>query len=113
MSKKKRKSNNPAKSLAKTGAQNGNKASNHAVDSPESTNTVSKMKRFLSLTGVVLLLALYLLTFILAIADNSASLQLFYASVVATILIPILIWGYTLIYRLFNKENKEDNRQGT
>lgn len=71
---------------------------------------VSRMKQVLSSIGIVLLLALYLITFVLAITDNSASLQLFYASVVATIVIPTLIWIYTSVFRMLNRKDEGEQK---
>ena len=114
------KSVSSAKQDAKSSKSTVSSAKQEADEKPVQGNTngtqgestASRMKQAMSLTGVVFLLALYLLTFVLAITDNSASLQLFYASVVATIVIPVLIWGYLVIYRLMNKEDgKEGNRE--
>lgn len=70
---------------------------------------MKKIKQILALIGVILLAALYVTTLILAITDNSGTMNMFFASVVATIIIPVLIWAYTLIYRLTrgNKDSDE------
>lgn len=65
---------------------------------------MKKVKQILALMGVLLLVALYLTTLVFAITDNSGTMELFFASVVATILIPVLLWAYTFIYRLFKKK---------
>ena len=72
---------------------------------------MKKVKQILALIGVILLAALYITTLILAITDNSGTMNMFFASVVATIIIPVLIWAYTLIYRLTrgNKDSDEKN----
>lgn len=72
---------------------------------------MKKVKQILALIGVILLVALYVTTLILAITDNSGTMNMFFASVVATIMIPVLIWAYTLIYRLTrgNKDSDEKN----
>lgn len=72
---------------------------------------MKKVKQILALIGVILLVALYVTTLILAITDNSGTMNMFFASVVATIMIPVLIWAYTLIYRLTrgNKASDEKN----
>ena len=68
---------------------------------------MKKGKRVLAIVGVVLLVAMYLATIILAIVDSSDSMRMFYASIVATILIPVLIWVYTFIYKLFRRGDSE------
>ena len=60
---------------------------------------LDKMKRILALAGAVLLAGLYLITLILAFADPTASKDWLKASVVCTVVIPIFLYAYLLIYR--------------
>ena len=64
---------------------------------------MKKVKQILAILGVVLLLGLYVITLIMAITDNTSTMSMLEASVVATILIPILMWAYSFIYRLLKK----------
>lgn len=64
---------------------------------------MKKLKQILAILGVVLLLGLYVVTLIMAITDNTSTMSMLEASVVATILIPILMWAYSFIYRLLKK----------
>lgn len=64
---------------------------------------MKKIKQILAILGVVLLLGLYVITLIMAVTDNTSTLSMLEASVVATILIPILMWAYSFIYRLLKK----------
>lgn len=68
---------------------------------------MSKTKRILALLGVILLAALYLSTLFFAIFDSLNTMWLFKASIAATILLPVLLYAYTLFYRLSHK-NKDD-----
>lgn len=70
---------------------------------------MKKVKQIFAIITIILLLSLYIITFICAITDNTGTMQIFFTSVVATILIPVLIWAYTFIYRLIkgNKNNDE------
>lgn len=69
---------------------------------------MKQIRRILALSGVVLLIILYLLTLYCAIFDTSHGMVMFKASVTCTILLPILLWGYTVIYRLAKgKDEKE------
>lgn len=61
----------------------------------------------MAIIGIILLVSLYLITLICAITDNSNSMSMFAASVFATVVIPVLIWAYTFIYRLI-RGNDED-----
>lgn len=72
---------------------------------------MKKGKRILAIIGVIFLAGLYLLTLIFAITDNSNSMNFFAASVFATIVIPVLIWAYTFIYRLVTRKDDTDPDQ--
>lgn len=67
---------------------------------------MKKTKRILALTGVVILALLYLSTLFFALIDSPWANDCLKASVGATILVPIMLYGYLLIYRLI-KKNKE------
>ena len=64
---------------------------------------LDKMKRILALAGAVLLAGLYLITLVLAFADPTASKDWLKASVVCTVVIPIFLYAYLLIYRHLKK----------
>jgi len=72
---------------------------------------MNKGKRILALLGVVLLLGLYGSTLVFAIIDNSDTMMMFKASVVATIMIPILIWTYTFIFKLVKKKDDDSEQE--
>lgn len=55
-------------------------------------------KQIVAIGGIALLVLMYLGTLIVAIADQSASMALFQACLVATIAIPFLIWVYIWMY---------------
>ena len=57
------------------------------------------MKRVLALIAVALLLAMYIITFILSLSKNPAADGLFKAAIFCTLTIPILLYGYQLIYK--------------
>ncbi len=59
-----------------------------------------KLKRILALIGAVLLFAMYASTLIFALFDHSATKGLLKASIACTILVPVLLYAYTLVYRV-------------
>lgn len=69
---------------------------------------MKNIKRLLAIAGVVLLAALYLITLLCAFFDASRGMIMFKASVMCTILVPILLWGYMVIYRLAKKKNEQE-----
>ena len=70
---------------------------------------MKKFKRFLALLGVILLVLLYFSTLIIALMDSELATGLFKVSVAGTILIPILLYGILLFYRLLNQDDSDEN----
>ena len=69
---------------------------------------MKQIKRILAALGIILLVAMYLITLFCAIFDTGSEMVMFKASVTCTVLVPILLWGYTVIYRLAKgKDEKE------
>lgn len=65
-----------------------------------------KIQRILALVGVILLVGLYLITLLSAVFTTPATKGLFLACVFATIAIPVMIYGYMLIYKVFKERDK-------
>lgn len=61
---------------------------------------MKKTKRILALIGAVLLFAMYASTLVFAFIDHSASMWLLKASIACTIILPVLLYAYTLVYRV-------------
>ena len=70
---------------------------------------MKKAKQILAIIGVILLVALYVTTLIFAITDNTGTMSMFVASVVATVVIPVLIWVCTFIFKLLKKHYGPDS----
>lgn len=69
---------------------------------------MKRIRRIIAIIGVVLLAVMYLVTLLCAIFDVSNGMVMFRASVTCTILVPILLWGYTVIYRLAKGKNEQE-----
>ncbi len=67
------------------------------------------VRRILAIIGIILLLALYGSTLVFALIGNPDSMLLFRAAVIATIIVPVLLWAYTFIYRLLKGQDDEDS----
>ena len=63
-----------------------------------------KLKRTLALTGVVILVALYLSSIIFALMDSPLAEDLLLASLFCTIVIPTVLYGYAVALRYFQKK---------
>lgn len=74
---------------------------------------MAKLKKIFAIAGVVILLGMYLFTFISAILATPNTHSLFLGSLAATIIVPIFLYAYMLIYKVVykNRENQEDNEQ--
>lgn len=68
---------------------------------------MNKVKRILAMIGVILLVSLYLLTLVGALTASPNSYALFQASIYCTVVIPVLLYGYMLIYRLIKKKSDD------
>ncbi len=64
------------------------------------------MKRIFAIVGVIILLALYLVSFISAIFNKPYASGLFMASIFCTIVIPILMYGFLIVYRYVHRDEK-------
>lgn len=70
---------------------------------------MKKSKRIMALIGAILLILLYASTLIFAFVDTSTSQNLLMASIAATILLPVLLYIYTLFSRMSHKDNSDCN----
>ena len=68
---------------------------------------MKKVKQILAIIGIILLVLLYLSSLICAIIDRTETMRLFQASVMATVIIPVLLWAYSFIYKLIKKNAKD------
>lgn len=68
---------------------------------------MKKVKQILAIIGIVFLVLLYLSALICAIIDHTETMRLFQASILATVIIPVLLWAYSFIYKLIKKNAKE------
>jgi len=77
---------------------------------------MKKGKRILAMAGVIILAGMYVVTLISAVFATSATIDLFKASLLATLVMPILIYVYLLIYRLItgkgDEVEEEDSKRG-
>ncbi len=74
---------------------------------------MKKLKRITALIGVIALFALYIYTLVLAIIGSEQTMNLFMTAVVATVVLPVLLWSYSFIYKLLKNNYSEDAREKT
>lgn len=68
---------------------------------------MKKVKRIMALLGVVVLAGMYIATLICAFLATPATKDMFMASAVATVMIPILLYVVQLIYKWLNHRTGE------
>jgi cytochrome bd-type quinol oxidase subunit 1 len=69
---------------------------------------VKNAKRILAIAGIIILAGLYIVTLILAIADNKYTQRWFIACIFATVVLPVLIYIYQWLYKTVKKKTGED-----
>ncbi|MFG6395369.1 MAG: hypothetical protein K1W24_14505 [Lachnospiraceae bacterium] len=74
---------------------------------------MAKLKKIFAIAGVILLIGMYLLTFMSAMFATPNTHSLFLGSLAATIIVPVFLYTYTLIYKVVykNRENQENKEQ--
>lgn len=65
------------------------------------------MKKIIAIICILVLIGLYLTTFILAVSNKPGTADLFKASVYATIVLPILMYIYLWIYKLIRENSRK------
>ena len=68
---------------------------------------MKKLKQITALIGVIALAGLYISTLVLALIGSEQALNLLKTAVYATIVLPVLLWAYSFIYRML-KGNQDD-----
>ena len=68
---------------------------------------LKKMKRALAIGALAAIAFLLIITLILAFIDTDKARELLMASLIATIVIPTLIYIYLWLFRLFSKKDDQ------
>lgn len=72
---------------------------------------MKKMKRILAWAGILLLLGLYLVTFLLGVFGSEATRGMFMASVACTVIIPVLFYAMLLIAKLLKGSGGNERQE--
>ncbi len=62
-------------------------------------------KRIFAIIGIILIVGLYITTLVLAITSSADTIKLFYAAIIATIAVPIILYALQMLHRLQNRDN--------
>ena len=77
----------------------------------EFRSSYTKGQRIVAMVGVILLLALYLVTLVAAITTSPTAPELFKMCIGASILLPIMFWLYIRFAKLFMDRDREKLRK--
>lgn len=72
---------------------------------------MKKIKQITALIGVIVLLGLYVSTIVLACIGSDTAMRLLRAAVYATIVLPVLLWAYSLIYKVLKRNYSPEARE--
>jgi hypothetical protein len=72
---------------------------------------MKKLKQITAIVVVIILIALYVITLLTAIFDPTETRSWFRASIFATVVVPVLLWAYMMIFKLI-RGNDEDKDEG-
>lgn len=67
-------------------------------------------KRIMAIIGIIVLVGMYVTTLVFALSDNPNSSNWLIASIVCTVVVPVMIWVVQLVYKLI-KGDMEDVRK--
>ena len=73
---------------------------------------MKKLKQITALIGVIALAGLYVSTLVLALIGSAEAINLLKVAVYATIVLPVLLWAYSFIYRMMKgkqNDSMDDN----
>ena len=81
-----------------------NQASSNPSNVEKNGNKMTA-KRIAAILGIFILVALYVVTLLVAIFDRSSSGQWFMICLIATVTVPLLIWIYTWMYGVLTNKH--------
>lgn len=64
---------------------------------------MKKVKQILAIIGVIVLVGLYISTIVCAVSASENFMNMLMTSIYASVIIPVLIWAYSFIYKLIKK----------
>ncbi len=70
---------------------------------------MKKIRRILAGIGAFLLIAMYGMTLVFALIGSPFSRQLLMAAIACTIILPVLLYAFQLVYRVLKPDDPEDS----
>lgn len=66
---------------------------------------MKKIRQILAIIGIIILVGMYAATIICALSANENFMSMLFASIYASMVIPVLIWACTFILNLIKKDD--------
>lgn len=66
-----------------------------------------KLKRIFAWIGIIVLAGMYILTLVFSLMQGEVAMDLFKASIFCTIIIPVVLYAYIMIYRYLKDRNDD------
>lgn len=72
---------------------------------------MKKVKRILALLLAIFLVGLYIATLIISFIDSPMQDVMLKACIFSTVVLPIFLWAYALVYRVLRDYSKKQDNQ--
>lgn len=72
---------------------------------------MEKTKKIIAIVGIVFLIGSYISTLVASMLHSSFATGLFKASLFCSLVVPLILYGYILIYRYFSGKHHEDDEE--
>jgi large-conductance mechanosensitive channel len=69
---------------------------------------MSKVKRIAAMIGLIFIVSMYLVSFLSALFATEYSYGLFMASIFSTIVVPIMIYLFIMVYKMVHKKDETE-----
>ena len=70
---------------------------------------MKKVRQILAIIGIIILVGMYIATLVCALSGSENFMSMLMASIYTSMVIPVLIWAFTFLYKLFNKDDSDAN----
>lgn len=70
---------------------------------------MKKVRQILAIIGIIILVGMYIATLVCALSGSENFMSMLMASIYTSMVIPVLIWALTFLYKLFNKDDSDTN----
>lgn len=74
---------------------------------------MKKVKQILAIAGIIVLVGLYISTIVCALSASDNFMNMLMTSIYASVIIPVLIWVYSFIYKLIKKGSDDKSSTDT